>query len=93
MKALAQLVKIGEKAIEHHKLQRATADSKAALNAAYAKWKDEHGVERVEQGTSDWDEMVEATTPQFKAYQKAMATEYNAKQRLKRAAMTHLLTD
>jgi hypothetical protein len=50
-------------------------------------------VERVEAGTDDWAEMMEVTTPEFKAYRKAIAAEYNAKQRLKRATMAHLLAN
>lgn len=93
MKVLTQLVKIGVKAVEHYKLQCAKENSKSALHEAYAKWKEDHGIERVEQGTSDWAEMMEITTPEFKAYRKAMAAEYNAKQRLKRATRAHLLTN
>lgn len=59
-------MEIGEKAAEHHKMQRARADSKSALNEAYAKWKEDHGIDRVEQGTDDWSEMMEVTTPEFK---------------------------
>lgn len=93
MKFLSQLVTIGERAVEHQKLQRAKAESKSDLNEAYSKWKEDHGIERVEAGTEDWAEMMEVTTPEFKAYRKAAAAEYNAKQRLKRATMAHLLAN
>lgn len=91
MKAVSQLLKVGERAVDHQRHQCATSNAKAELHAAYAKWKDDHGIDHVERGTDDWAEMMTATTPEFKAYRKALASQNNAKQRLKRATMAYLL--
>lgn len=91
MKAISQLLKVGERAVDHQRHQCATSNAKAVLHAAYVKWKDDHGIDRVERDTDDWTEMMQATTPEFKAYRKALASQNNAKQRLKRATMAYLL--
>jgi hypothetical protein len=93
MKVISQLLSIGEKAVDHQRHQRAVSNAKADLHAAYAKWKDDHGIDRVERETNDWAEMMSDTKPQFQAYRKALASQNNAKQRLKRAAMAYLLAD
>lgn len=93
MKELAQLVQIGEKAVQHQQCQQETSNAKSELRAAYTKWKNDHGIGYIECDTDDWTEMMEATTPEFKAYRKALASQGNAKQRLKRATMAYLLAN
>lgn len=93
MKSVIQLLKAGERAVDHQRRQCATSNAKAELHAAYVKWKNDHGVGRIERDTDDWTEMMEATATEFNAYRKALASQNNAKQRLKRATMAYLLAE
>lgn len=53
----------------------ARRSAQAALTRAYFHWKEVNGFQRVEKNTSEWELMMDATTPQYKALQKAKGVE------------------
>lgn len=52
--------------------------AQAALTRAYFHWKEVNGFQRVEKNTPEWELMMSATTPQYKALQKAKGVERRA---------------
>ena len=79
---------IGRKAVEHHQLELAHKTARRKMSEAYIQWKGSVGLDRVESGTDDWDEMMMDTKPQFLAFKRAKASMRNAKQRLDRAVVS-----
>lgn len=77
------LMEIASRAIEVEELESQRALEDHALGAAYHDWKEANGLDRVERDTREWDRMMDATSEEYAALQKAKRLEGNARRRLK----------
>lgn len=86
---VSAMLKVAERAIEHHRASQAAKEAKEAYYAACRDWKAENGYERYEKiactDEEAAEEMFTATAIQAHAHQHAKLNAYNAKRRLETA--------
>lgn len=82
---LKSLLNIAEKAIDADAHQRDAKIKRAGLNEAYDEYKESIGVDRVERGTQEWDNMLAWTASEYKGVKEAERAAKNAKRRLETA--------
>lgn len=85
----AAMVKIATLAIEADKLERLVRIERADLSTAYSDHKSRTGHAAIKRGSSEWDEMLEATKAEYGAVEEAKRKASNAKRRLKTAIERH----
>lgn len=79
---LKELLNIAEKAIDADACQREAKQKRACLNEAYDGYKESIGVERVDRGTQEWDNMLAWTASEYNDVKEAQRAAKNAKRRL-----------
>lgn len=80
--SISKLLAIAEKAIEVSDREAARKEARENLNAAYERWKDDHGIEHVETDSAAWNMMMDATEMEYARFSVAQSAEKNAKRRL-----------
>ncbi|WP_313611015.1 hypothetical protein [Rhizobium sp.] len=80
--SISKLLAIAEKAIEVRDREAARKEARENLNAAYERWKDNHGIEHVETDSAAWNMMMDATEIEYALFANAQTAEKNAKRRL-----------
>lgn len=87
---VAALVKIANLAIEVDELERLVRIERRDLSTAYSDHKSRTGRHSgIVRGSSEWDEMMEATKAEYGAVEDAKRKAVNAKRRLKTAIERH----
>lgn len=76
---------IGLKAVEYQQAIAARKAARKVLIDAYAAWKEEQGVSRVERDTKEWELMLDDTASEFRTFADAKRRESNLAAQLQRA--------
>lgn len=80
-----ELAALGLKAIEFKQAMDARKLAVGDLRDEFSRWKDEHGIGRVERHSDEWQAMLDAAHDQLEVARRAKAVERNAMNRLLRA--------
>lgn len=76
------LIEAGSRALNLRNHERRAKAAQENLTCAYAAFKDRRGIDRIEEGTPEWDKMMRATRAQYAYLSDAKRQAFNAKRRL-----------
>ncbi|NTJ63518.1 hypothetical protein G6M50_38200 [Agrobacterium rhizogenes] len=76
---------VGDRAIEAQRLLRDVRHLKGHLSVSFADWKATRGIEFVERGSDQWEEMLKALSEDYAELENARRLYRNAQRRLETA--------